>query len=468
MRKSRGLFTLLLSFTVAIQVAHPTALHGQSLSDLSHSFQGLTERVLPGVVQVFTVGYGTPNPRQGAVLSIGERSGSGVIISADGYIVTNAHVVEGARSIEVLLSEPAVEGAGSTSILKPVGLRLPATLVGVDVETDLAVLKVEVADHFYLEFGDSDELHAGEIVLAFGAPLGLQNSVTMGIVSAVGRQLNPDDRMVYIQTDAPVNPGNSGGPLINTEGQVVGINTLILSQSGGSEGLGFASPSNIVRYVAEEIRDNGRVRRGQIGVFAQTITPNISEGLRLVLEWGVIIADVFDGGEGQRAGLQPGDIVVSLNGKSMENGRQFDVNLYRKPIGQPVSLEVRRGLERLTVSVTVAERADDASRLADMVTQEENLIEQLGVLVIKLDRTLASALPWLRDPVGLVVAAQAPGAPQRRDGLHPGDVIYSLNGQEARTIGALKSAVGGLRSGDAAVFHVNRRGRRYYVAFVMD
>ena len=467
MRTPSRLLALLCVLAIASPVAQPAVLHGQSLTDLSRSFQALTEQVVPGIVQVFTVGYGA-DPRRGAVLAIGERTGSGVMVSPDGYIVTNAHVVEGARKIDVLLSEPAVEGSGTGSILKPVGLRLSATLVGVDVETDLAVLKVDVTEHIYLEFGDSDELRAGQIVLAFGAPLGLQNSVTMGVVSAVGRQLSPDDRMVYIQTDAPVNPGNSGGPLINTVGQVVGINTLILSQSGGNEGLGFAAPSNIVRYVSNEIRDHGRVRRGQIGVFAQTITPTIAEGLRLVHEWGVIVADVFDGGTAHRAGLKPGDIVVSLNGKRMENGRQFDVNLYRKPIGQPVSLEVRRGLERLTISVTVAERADDPSRLADMVTEDENLIEQLGVLVIKIDRTLASALPWLRDPVGLVVAAMAPGAPQLRDGLRPGDVVYSLNGQETRTIGALRSEVRMLRSGEAAVFHVNRRGRRYYVGFIVD
>ncbi len=467
MRTPSRLLALLCVLAIASPVAQPAVLHGQSLTDLSRSFQALTEQVVPGIVQVFTVGYGA-DPRRGAVLAIGERTGSGVMVSPDGYIVTNAHVVEGARKIDVLLSEPAVEGSGTGSILKPVGLRLSATLVGVDVETDLAVLKVDVTEHVYLEFGDSDEIRAGQIVLAFGAPLGLQNSVTMGVVSAVGRQLSPDDRMVYIQTDAPVNPGNSGGPLINTVGQVVGINTLILSQSGGSEGLGFAAPSNIVRYVSNEIRDHGRVRRGQIGVFAQTITPTIAEGLRLVHEWGVIVADVFDGGTGHRAGLKPGDIVVSLDGKPMENGRQFDVNLYRKPIGQPVSLEVRRGLERLTISVTVAERADDPSRLADMVTEDENLIEQLGVLVIKIDRTLASALPWLRDPEGLVVAALAPGAPQLRDGLRPGDVVYSLNGQETRTIGALRSEVRMLRSGEAAVFHVNRRGRRYYVGFIVD
>jgi serine protease Do len=445
----------------------PSGLQAQSLSQLSQSFESLTQQVLPGVVQVFTVGYGVTGPRAGAVLALGERTGSGVMISADGFVVTNAHVVEGARQIEVLLSEPAVQEASSRSIVKPVGKRLTGVLVGVDIETDLAVLKVE-GTHPFLPLGDSDELRAGEIVLAFGAPRGLQNSVTMGVVSAVGRQLSPDSRMVYIQTDAPVNPGNSGGPLINTEGQVVGINTLILSQSGGSEGLGFAAPSNIVKYVTDQIRQHGRVHRGQIGVFAQTITPTMAEGLRLVNEWGVIIADVFEGGPAHRAGVQPGDIVVSLNGKPMENGRQFDVNLYGMPIGQPVSLEIRRGLERRTVSVPVVERSDDPARLADLVTGDDHEIARLGVLVVKLDRNLAAALPWLRDPQGLVVAAQAPGAARRSDGLIPGDVIYSLNGEEARTIGGLRSAVAGLQSGEAAVFHVNRQGRRYYVAFNME
>jgi serine protease Do len=439
-----------------------------ALADLSRSFEVLAERTSPAVVQIFTVGYGAVNQGGGAVLALGERTGSGVIVSADGYIVTNAHVVSGARQIEILLLERAVAEASSNSILKPVGKRLIADIIGVDSETDLAVLKVSVTDHAYLEFGDSDELRAGRIVLAFGAPLGLQNSVTMGVVSAVGRQLRPEDRMVYIQTDAPVNPGNSGGPLVNTEGQIVGINTLILSQSGGSEGLGFAAPSNIVEYIFKEIRDHGRVHRGQIGVFAQTITPVMAQGLRLINEWGVIVADVYEGGNAQRAGLQTGDIVVSLNGKPMENGRQFDVNLYPKPIGQPVSLEVRRGLERLTISVTVAERTDDPSRLADMVTDEDNLVARLGVLVLPMDRNLAAALPWVRQAGGVVVASKDLGSPQRRDGLQSGDVIYSLNGDEVGSIGTLRSLIGQLQSGDAAVFHVNRGGRLTYVGFIMD
>lgn len=455
----------LLAVTSAVS---PVTAQTPALADLSRSFESLAERTTPAVVQIFTVGYGAVNQAGGPVLALGERTGSGVMVSPEGYIVTNAHVVSGARQVEILMSERAVAEASANSILKPVGKRLVAEMVGVDAETDLAVLKVDVTGHAYLEFGDSDELRAGRIVLAFGAPLGLQNSVTMGIVSAVGRQLRPEDRMVYIQTDAPVNPGNSGGPLVNTEGQVVGINTLILSQSGGSEGLGFAAPSNIVKYIFEQIRDHGRVHRGQIGVFAQTITPVMAQGLRLINEWGVIVADVYEGGNAQRAGLQPGDIIVQLNGKPMENGRQFDVNLYPKPIGQPVSLVVRRGLERLTISVPVSERADDPSRLADMVTAEENLVARLGVLVLPMDRNLAAALPWVRHPGGLVVASQDAGSPQRREGLASGDVIYSLNGAEVGSIGALRSAVGQLKSGDAVVFHVNRGGRRTYVGFIMD
>ena len=463
---NRSIVFLLLA--AVLPVVRPALLDAQSLEDLSKSFEALSKRSFPALVQVFTVGYGAAESSAGTVLALGQRTGSGVMVSADGYIVTNAHVVEGARKSEVLLSEAAVRGASAKSILKPVGRQLPARIVGLDVETDLAILKVDVTDHAFLEFGDSDELRAGQVVLAFGAPLGLQNSVTMGVVSAVGRQLRPADRMVYIQTDAPVNPGNSGGPLVDTDGRIVGINTLILSQSGGSEGLGFAAPSNIVRFVYDQIRDHGRVHRGEIGVFAQTITPLMARGLRLVNEWGVIIADVYRGGPAARAGVRPGDIVVALNGKPMENGRQFDVNLYREPIGQRISLEVRRGLEHRTISVPVVERVDDPSRLADLVTGDKNLISRLGILAIELDRKLAAALPWLEDSSGLVVASGVPGAARGREGLLAGDVIYSLNGEDTPSLARLRSLVTRLDSGAAAVFYVNRRGRRIYVAMEID
>jgi serine protease Do len=388
-----------------------------------------------------------------------------VLLSSDGYIVTNAHVVEGARRLEVLLSIPAVPEATSRSLLKPVGKRDDARIVGIDWETDLAGRKIEGSDLPHVSRGDSDELRPGQLVLAFGNPLGLQNTVTMGVVSAVARQLQPEGRMVYIQTDAPTNPGNSGGPLINADGEVVGINTLILSQSGGSEGIGFAAPSNIVRNVFEQIRDSGRIRRGDIGVYAQTITPVVAEGLGLVREWGVILGDVYPGSPALRAGLQVGDVIASLNGKPMENGRQFDVNLYNSPIGSTVTLEVRRGLDRLSVVVPVAERQDDPGRLLEFISPERNLIRELGILAVQIDRRVAAMLPRLRTQRGVVVVARAVGARSQRDGLQPGDAIHRINGVPIRTLADVRAILTQLKTGDAVVFQVNRRGQGMFVGF---
>ncbi len=238
-----------------------------------------------------------------------------------GYIVTNAHVVQGAHRVQVQVQSPRREG--QRSVLRPRPRLLTARIVAVDEETDLAVLKVDEAGLPAVTLADSDTVHPGQIVLAFGSPLGLDSSVTMGVVSAVARQLEADDPMIYIQTDASINPGNSGGPLVDAEGRVIGINTLILSQSGGNEGLGFAAPSNIVRHVFEQVRRFGRVRRGQIGVRAQTITPALAEGLSLTRDWGVVLGDVFPDGPAAKAGLQVGDVVETLDGKPMENGRQL-------------------------------------------------------------------------------------------------------------------------------------------------
>ncbi len=459
------ILVLLLALPLApLAAQQPTV----SLAGLSESFESISRQALPAIVQIFTrsVGVVQTAPGQTAV-GLSRRSGSGVVVSPDGYIVTNNHVVEGARSLEVLLPEAAVASASDRSILKPVGKRVSARLVGTDLETDLAILKVDVSDHAFLALADSDELRPGQVVLAFGSPLGLQNSVTMGIISAVARQLRTEDRMIYIQTDAPVNPGNSGGPLVNIDGKVVGINTIILSQGGGSEGLGFAAPSNIVSHVYDQIRQYGRVRRGDIGVFAQTITPVMAQGLRLINEWGVILADVYPGGPADRAGLKPGDLIVSLNGKPMENGRQFDVNVYGKPIGQPVTIEVRRGLERLSFSVPVVERSDNQSRLADLVN-EDSRIPALGILALPLDRQLASMLPGVTDLDGVVVASRALGSVPREDDLQPGDVVYSLNGEPTGSVPALRAAVARLQPGDGAVFHVSRGGRRYYVAYTWE
>src|SRR5262249_18348965 len=230
-----------------------------SLQRLSEGVQQLSDRVRPAVVQIVTSTYA---PAKGGSLLPRQRGvGSGVILDPDGYIVTNAHVAQGARQVQVVLSPP--RGADGHSVLKARGKVVGAVVVGIDAETDLAVLKVDEKGLPSLPMGDSEELRQGQVVLAFGSPLGLEDSATLGIVSWAARQPEADNPMIYIQTDASINPGNSGGPLVDIEGRVVGINTLILSQSGGNEGLGFAAPSNIVKNVFQQIKTSGRVRRGE-------------------------------------------------------------------------------------------------------------------------------------------------------------------------------------------------------------
>ncbi len=446
---------------------------GQALQDLkglSDGFEALSEQVSQAIVQIMASGY---QPLQqgdapGTGLLTRRRvGGSGVVLDANGYIVTNLHVIEGAGRIRVRLPVPATDAAGE-SVLKPEGKLVGAQIVGVDRETDLAVLKVNETGLAYLNLADSDNVKMGQLVFAFGSPLGLENSVSMGVVSAEARQLRPEDPMIYIQTDAPINPGNSGGPLVNADGEVVGINTLILSQSGGSEGIGFAAPSNIVRAVYQQIKLSGYVRRGIIGVKAQTITPTLAMGLGLSRDWGVVLGDVYPRGPAAEAGLRIGDIILTLDGKTLENGRQFDVNVYQRPIGTTVSLEVLRGSETLTLQVPVLERPDDVSRFSLLVTPEENLIPRLGILGLDLSPQVAALLPGLRSEAGVVVAARSPDATYGAAALAPGDVIRSLNGQPISSLSQFRSAVGALQVGQPVVLQVERRGQLQFMAFELE
>lgn len=441
------------------------------LTQVSGSYEALAERVLPSVVQIFAAGYtaGRGDAATAAgLLSKEQSTGSGVILDKGGYIVTNAHVVAGANRIQVLLPR-ARDDDDLRSILKPRGRLVGAQLVGFDAEADVAVLRIDAGgDLAALELGNSDSLRQAQLVFAFGSPLGLESSVSAGVVSSIARQLRPDDPMIYIQTDASINPGNSGGPLVDTSGRVVGLNTFIFSQSGGNEGIGFAVPSNIVRNVFDQIRRTGHVRRGEIGVRAQTITPALAKGLGIEREWGVILGDVTPNGPAAAAGLLPGDIVLTLDGKGMENGRQFDVNLYRRPIGEIVHLEVLRGGERRTYSVSVVEREDDPLRFAQLVNPASNLVPQLGVLAIDLDGELAKLIPRLRQPGGALIAAVAAGERPWEEGFEAGDVIHSLNGAPIASLAALRTAASGLRSGDAVVAQVERRGRLLFVALEIE
>jgi serine protease Do len=448
---SRVLLASMMPVAAAAQVIAP-ARGAADLSGLSRDLQALSERVKPAVVQVLITGYA---PADGQLVKQ-RASGSGVILDADGYVITNAHVVQGARRVRVALAGLASGPPGARSILKAPGRVVGAVVVGTDLETDLAVLKLDEKGLPFLPFGDSEALRPGELVLAFGSPLGLENSVTLGVVSAVARQVRPDDRMIYVQTDASINPGNSGGPLVDGQGRVVGINTFIYSQSGGSEGIGFAAPSNIVRNVFDQIRRTGRVHRGEIGVRVQTVTPALAAGLGLRQDWGVVLSDVPPDGAAARAGLRIGDLVLKLDGKVMENARQLEVDLYPRVPGGSVSLEVLRGAERLTYVVTIAERVGDPQRFADRVSPDRNAVARLGVLALDLDDAVAQLLPPLRARAGVVVAtADGRAGP---DPLLPADVIYSVNQEPVSGVESLRQALDHVRPGAPVVLQVERGG----------
>jgi serine protease Do len=440
-----------------------TAPRRADLGQLSQSLQGVVAKVAPAVVQIHVAAYGPLNSgTTGAAALLGTQrtTGSGVILSPDGFVVTNAHVIRGGRRFVVVIPRPAVPGVPGRSVLPPVSQEVAATLVGTDQETDLKNLP-------FARLGNSDSLAPGQVVLAFGSPFGLASSVTMGVISAIGRQFRDEDRMVYIQTDTPINPGNSGGPLVSAEGLVVGINTLILSQSGGSEGVGFAAPANIVRFIYDQIRSNGRVRRGEIGVFAQTITPALAAGLRLPREWGVVLGDVYPNGPAAKAGLRINDVILSVDGKPMENGRQFDVTLYGKKPGGSVSLEVGRGLQRVILQVPVVERRGESDRFRDLVTPERNLISRLGILGLDLTPELARLIPGIRDVHGVVVAGVAVDA-QGSSGPLAGDVIYGVNGEPVRTLGELRAAISQVATDSTAVLQVGRQGQLRFLTVTLE
>jgi serine protease Do len=431
----------------------------------SQSVQQLSNAVTKSVVQVLTIGFGLTtdeNKDDTAYLEAQRGVGAGVILSPDGYIVTNAHVVQGARQIRVRL-----QGIDQQNTSKPSLPRhgvMEAKLVGQDRLTDIAVLKIDMTGLPALELADSNDLKQGQVVFAFGSPLGLENSVSMGVVSATARQIDPDKPDIYIQTDAPINPGNSGGPLVDVDGRVVGLNTFILSESGGNEGLGFAIPSDVVRSVFDQIRTQGHVRRGQIGVYLRTITPELAEGLHLPVSEGVILEDVAPDSSAEKAGLKIGEIVTSVGGKRVDDLRQFAIDLYAYKVGEKVEVGVLRNGKPQTVSVTVVDRPDDPERFADMVTGPDNLVNKLGIVGITLNDDLRDALgDDLRINSGVLVAARTPTSTLLGEGPQPGDIVHAVNGTAVKNLDQLKTALRDLKPGDPIVLQIERSGLFSYL-----
>jgi serine protease Do len=438
----RSCTAALILTTAALAQAPARAAADPTLASLSRSFEQMVARVGPSIVQVFA--------RQ-----LTDRStGSGVIVDSSGYVVTNAHVVGQARRIQVLI--PSTTAATPGSILRPAGKLVVARLLGIDRETDLAVLKIEGETMQALPFGDSERLRQGQLVFAFGSPFGLENSVTMGIVSSPARQVQPDGPMIYIQTDAPINPGNSGGPLVDSSGALVGINTFIVSPSGSNAGVGFAAPSNIVRSVYEQIKTKGAVIRGHIGVKAQTITPQLAAALGLAQQSGVLISDVARRSAAEAAGLEVRDIILALNGKALENARQFEVNIYGKA-GETVTLDLLRGTTKLTKQVAVLEREPNREELLSRL--EGVLVNKLEVFAVDLNEKATPLLPGLRRLAGVVVVANTTEPGAAKDALLiPGDVVYSVNGTNVSTVTELEKLLSSRQTGESVALQLERAG----------
>jgi serine protease Do len=389
-----------------------------------------------------------------------------VIVDPDGYIVTNAHVIKGAVTIRVVITRNSLPDEASDD---PGNLRtVDAKIVGIDQESDLALLKIDGQGLPTLQFMNSDRLKQGDLVLAIGAPMGLRNSVSFGVVSSPDRSVGDDNPMVYIQTDASINPGNSGGALVTMNGLLAGLNAFIVSQSGGNEGLGFAIPANTVRDVYSQLRKNGYVSRGEIGIYAQDITFVMAKGLSLARDHGVIVSDVVPDGPADRAGLKRRDIILSLDGQKLVSAGQLRSHIYRRASGDNLELRVLRGQDELKVAPVVRERQDKASLLERLIHPEKNLIARLGILCIEIDKEVASKIPGLRREYGLIVAAKTAGGQSQSIDLQPGDIIDAVNNSPVALLETLRSTLNEMKPGDPVVLQIERDGRFQYLAFDLD
>jgi serine protease Do len=309
-------------------------------------------------------------------------------------------------------------------------------------------------------------IRQGEVVLAFGSPEGLRNTVTFGVVSSVARQIDPDSPMVYIQTDAPINPGNSGGPLINVDGEVIGVNTFILSQSGGNEGLGFAIPSGLINVTYQQLRKFGHIHRVQIGVGLQTISPVLAAALNLPRSYGVVVSDVLPDSPAMAAGVRIGDVILSIDGRMADSVPYVSFRLMSVNAGSKVHLEVLRNQERLAFDIPVVEPPHEMDQIASLADPEKNLVRPLGIIGVEIDKKIAAMASDLRDPFGIIVVARSSEGADIP--LAAGDVIRSMNGQPTTTLERLRAALAPLKSGAPVVLQIQREQRLLFLAFTLD
>ena len=410
------------------------------------SFADLAAKLLPTVVNIST-SQTLKAPPQGAMPQLPPGSpledlfknflgpkpntprhvtslGSGFIIDPSGYIVTNNHVIEDSDQITVSLQD---------------GTQLPAKVVGRDTKTDLALLKVAPKNPLpATHFGDSDHARIGDWVIAIGDPFGIGSTVTAGIVSARNRNINAGPYDDFIQTDAPINRGNSGGPLFDMDGNVIGINSQIYTPSGGSVGIGFAIPANLAREVTGQLRQFGIARRGWIGVRIQPVTPEIAEGLGLPTTQGALVADVTKGGPAAQAGLANGDLVTGFDGKPVPDDRALPRIVADTPIGKTVNIDLLRRGRKQTLRITVQKLADDAKvdkpvKAPPAPVKNQSRLAQLGMTLGMLDAPARAKFKIGAGVQGVVVTAVDPGSAAAEKNVRPGDVVVEEAGQAVKT-----------------------------------
>src|ERR1700733_7292850 len=440
----------------------------QTLAQFNDALESLAAKASPAVVQILVTGYGPlheQNRSETALIVRQHPVCSGVIVDPNGYIITNAHVVEGAQRIRVALPLSSDAGrpvaAGKRHILE-------ACLVGVHKETDLALLKIDEKDLPTLVLLAQQRPRVGQLVFAIGSPEGLQNSAPRGVVSSAPRKADPDKPLTYIQTDAPINPGNSGGPLVDMNGAVLGINTFILSEGGGSEGLGFAIPARIVDFVYHSLRKYGHVHRVEIGAATQEITPTLADGLQLAQRWGVIVADVKPDGPAAAAGLKVQDIVLTADDRRIETLPQLSSALYLHRLDQVLKLEILRGDQKKILYVPAIEQRDPMDQLFDAADPEKSLVAKLGILAIDITGDLRNQIGTLRIASGVVVLGRAADLITPETGLQTGDVIHALNTTAITSLDILRAAVQSLKTGDPVVLQVERSDGLTYLSFEME
>jgi serine protease Do len=429
----------------------------------------LAEKLTPAVVNVRTTGEARrtrvpqipepfrrffPQPPEGG----GEREvrprgvGSGFVIDGDGYIVTNHHVVDGSKSIEVQLADGRV---------------FQPKIIGSDAETDLALLKIDATGLPSIPLGSSLTLKVAEPVMAIGNPYGFDHTVTVGIVSATGRFIGQGRFDDFIQTDAAINPGNSGGPLINTLGEAVGINSAIRSSTGGFQGIGFAIPVDLAKPILAQLRSTGKVTRGWLGVSIQPLTPDLAKSFGITGTQGALIGGVSEDSPAARAGLKEGDVIVSFDGKPVDAPRVLPALVANTPVGRGVPVAIVRDGMRQTVTVTVGNLADSREARAQGGAPAEKgpetrATERLGLALQELTPELAKQL-GVQGEKGVVVTEVKPDSPAAQAGLAAGDVIREVNRQPVQGLQDVEKGLARRQDAGQVLLRVERDGSQRYI-----